>query len=171
MAEANDAAPARPELHELRAGPDRVRWVPLLELADEPEPLRAYLDDGDLYGLVGEDGTPRAAILVIEDAPGVVELRAVAVDESVQGQGIGSLLVRTVLFVLAQRGARTAVVGTASSGVRQLAFYQRLGFRLTRVERDYFSAEKGYPDDLAEQGIPVRDMVWMDLDLAPFSRG
>lgn len=164
-------APARPELNDVPAGPERDRWVPLLVLADEPEPLRAYLNDGDLYGLVGEDGAPRAAILVIEDRPGVVELRAVAVDEAVQGQGIGTLLVRTVLFVLAQRGARTATVGTASSGVRQLAFYQRLGFRLTHVERDYFSPEKGYPADLEEHGIRTLDMVWMDLDLAPFSLG
>jgi len=164
-------APSRPELHGVPAGPTCDRWVPLLELADEPEPLREYLNDGDLYGLVGENDEPRAAILVIEDGPGVMELRAVAVDEAVQGQGIGSLLVRTVLFVLAQRGARTAVVGTASSGVRQLAFYQRLGFRLTHVERDFFSPEKGYPADLEEHGIRTLDMVWMDLDLGPFSLG
>lgn len=36
-------------------GPDRERWVPLRELADEPEPLRRYLHEGDLYGLVGDD--------------------------------------------------------------------------------------------------------------------
>ena len=113
------------------------------------------------------DGSPRAAILVIERAPGVAELRAVAVAESVQGQGVGTLLVSTVLFVLAQRGARPRVVGTASSGVRQLAFYQRCGFRLAHVERDYFTAEKGYPAGLTEHGIPIRDMVWMDRDLAP----
>lgn len=126
-------APARPELNDVPAGPERDRWVPLLVLADEPEPLRAYLNDGDLYGLVGEDGAPRAAILVIEDRPGVVELRAVAVDEAVQGQGIG--------------------------------------FRLTHVERDFFSPENGYPSDLEEHGIRTLDMVWMDLDLAPFSLG
>jgi quinol monooxygenase YgiN len=57
------------------------------------------------------------------------------------------------------------VVGTASSGVRQLAFYQRLGFRLTHVEPDFFSQERGYPPGLSENGISVRDMVWMARDL------
>ena len=80
-------------------------------------------------------------------------------------------MMNAVLFVLAQRGARRAIVGTASSGVRQLAFYQRCGFRLTHVERDFFTAEKGYPADLAEDGIPIRDMVWMDRDLASLSLG
>ena len=163
--------PAGTELLQIGPGPEREQWVPLLVLADEPEPLRSYLDDGVLYGLVGEDGAPRAAILVIEESPGVAELRAVAVDESMQSQGVGTLLVQTVLFVLAQRGIRRAVVGTASSGVRQLAFYQRCGFRLSHVERDYFIPEKGYPVGLAEHGIPTRDMVWMDRDLEPSSRG
>jgi GNAT superfamily N-acetyltransferase len=158
-----------PELVQIPAGPARQRWIPLLELADEPAPLRAYIDDGDLYGFVGPDGSPDGAILVIEESPGVAELRAVAVDEAQQGKGIGTLLVNAVLFVLAQRGARSAIVGTASSGIRQLAFYQRCGFRLGHVERDFFTPEKGYPADLVEDGIPTRDMVWMDRDLEPLS--
>ena len=161
-----------PEVIELVAvppGAERDRWAPLLELADEPEPLRAYLQDGDLFGLCGSDGTPSAAILVIEDPPGVAELRAVAVAEAVQGQGVGSAMVNAVLVVLAARGVHTALVGTASSGVRQLAFYQRCGFRLTRVERDFFTEAKGYPPDLSENGIAIRDMVWMDRPLDPRS--
>jgi hypothetical protein len=55
--------------------------------------------------------------------------------------------------------------------VRQLAFYQRCGFRLDRVERDFFTVAKGYPADLAENGIPIRDMVWMDRDLSSMSLG
>jgi ribosomal protein S18 acetylase RimI-like enzyme len=67
---------------------------------------------------------------------------------------------------LRDRGIRRVVVGTATSGVRQLAFYQRLGFRLERIERDFFTTEKGYPADLSENGIPTRDMAWMDRELA-----
>jgi GNAT superfamily N-acetyltransferase len=159
------------EFTEVPAGPERQRWVPLLELADEPEPLRAYLDEGSLYGLVGPDDAPCAAILVIEDPPGIAELRAVAVAEAVQGQGVGTLMVNATLFVLAQRGIGRAVVGTASSGIRQLAFYQRCGFRLSHVERDFFTPEKGYPEDLTENGIPIRDMVWMDREIESLSLG
>jgi GNAT superfamily N-acetyltransferase len=156
-----------PEVVEVPAGAAREPWVPLLELADEPEPLREYLQDGDLYGLLDPDGDPAAAILVINDEPGVAELRAVAVAESVQGQGVGTAMVNAVLTVLAARGVNTALVGSASSGVRQLGFYQRCGFRLTHVERDFFTAAKGYPPDLTENGIAIRDMVWMDRALEP----
>ncbi len=154
-----------PEITRVPVGPARAAWVPLLELADEPGPLRAHLQDGELYGLVADDGSPRAAILVIDEGPRVAELRAVAVAEAEQGRGTGTQLVAAVLDALAARGVVRVTVGTASSGTRQLAFYQRCGFRLSHVERDYFSAERGYPPGLTEHGLPVRDMVWMDRPL------
>jgi ribosomal protein S18 acetylase RimI-like enzyme len=158
-----------PELSDVPPGSDRERWVPLLELADEPEPLRAYLHEGELFGLLGDDGAPLAAILVIDDLTddhSVAELRAVAVAEHAQGQGVGSRMIEAVVQVLAERGVQTVFVGTASSGVRQLAFYQRCGFRLSHVERDFFTEEKRYPPGLTENGIAIRDMVWMDRRVA-----
>jgi GNAT superfamily N-acetyltransferase len=145
-------------------GPDRDAWVPLLELADEPVPLRAYLHDVELYGVLGDDGAPRAAILVIRTGA-EAELRAVAVTEAEQGRGLGGALVEAVVGVLHDAGVERVTVGTASSGVRQLAFYQRHGFRLTHIERDFFTEANGYPADLHEHGIPTRDMVWMERTL------
>jgi len=145
---------------------DREAWAPLLELADEPIPLRAYLRAGMLFGVRDEaTGRPRAAILVLEADHSTAELRAVAVAEQDQGSGLGSWLVGQVCDRLRTAGTTRVVVGTASSGVRQLAFYQRLGFRLTHIERDFFTAAKGYPAGLAENGIATRDMVWMELAL------
>jgi ribosomal protein S18 acetylase RimI-like enzyme len=119
-----------------------------------------------LYGVLEPTtGEPRAAALVIDRPDGAAELRAVAVAEPEQGSGFGSWLVDEVCDRLRDRGVPRVIVGTATSGVRQLAFYQRLGFRLTHVERDFFTAEKGYPAGLSENGIPTRDMAWMDRDL------
>jgi ribosomal protein S18 acetylase RimI-like enzyme len=95
----------------------------------------------------------------------VAELRAVAVAAPEQGSGLGTRMIDAVLGLLRSRGVRRVVVGTASSGVRQLAFYQRCGFRLTHVERDFFTPERGYPAGISENGIPTRDMVWMDREL------
>jgi GNAT superfamily N-acetyltransferase len=146
-------------------GAARERWVALLELADEPVPLRRYAQQGVLYGVEDEDHTPIAAVLVVDLADDVAELRAVAVAEPHQGRGIGTWIVTEVCDRVRARGARRVVVGTASSGIRQLAFYQRLGFRLSHIDRDFFTRERGYPADGYENGIPVRDMVWMDRAL------
>ena len=159
--------PVRGTVVEIHPGPDRQAWIELLELADEPAPLRRYLDDGTLYGVVDDvSGRPRAAVLTIDHADATAELRAVAVAEDEQGTGLGSWLVAAVCDRLRAREIRRVVVGTATSGIRQLAFYQRLGFRLDRIERDFFTPEKGYPAGLAENGIAVRDMAWMDRELS-----
>jgi ribosomal protein S18 acetylase RimI-like enzyme len=157
----------RHTIETIASGRARETWVELLELADEPAPLRRYLNEGTLYGVVDDaSGRPRAAALTIDQSEGTTELRAVAVAEGEQGTGLGSWLVSEVCERLRDRGIRRVVVGTATSGVRQLAFYQRLGFRLERIERDFFTTEKGYPADLSENGIPTRDMAWMDRELA-----
>ena len=129
-------------------------------------PLRAYLQQGVLYGAL-EPGTGRrqGAVLVIDLGAGAAELRAVAVAETDQGRGLGSSLVAEVCNRLRAAGMQRVVVGTASSGLRQLGFYQRLGFRLTHVDRGFFTIERGYPPGLSENGIPIRDMVWMERSL------
>jgi ribosomal protein S18 acetylase RimI-like enzyme len=147
-------------------GSAREEWTPILELADEPIPLRRCLHDGSLFGVVEpETGRHIAATMVIEHGDATAELRAVAVAESEQGSGRGSWMVSKICEHLRAAGARRVIVGTASSGTRQLAFYQRLGFRVSRVERDYFTTDRGYPPGLSENGIPTLDMIWMEQPL------
>ena len=149
-------------------GSGRDAYLPLLLLADDStDEVRSYYQTGTLYALDdAPGGRPVGMILTIDAPDGSVELKAVAVAESSHGQGVGTGLLLAVLDALRARGVRRVVVGTASAGVGQLAYYQKAGFRLSHVERDFFSAERGYPADLVENGIPVRDMVWMDQVLA-----
>jgi hypothetical protein len=46
-----------------------------------------------------------------------------------------------------------------------LRFYQLLGFRMLRVERDAFTASAGYPHEPTIDGIPLRDRIWLSLSL------
>ncbi len=56
-------------------------------------------------------------------------------------------------------------MGTSSADTGNLDFYQRCGFRLLSIERDYFSPARGYPADFVLNGLPAVDMVWMDMQL------
>jgi len=62
-------------------------------------------------------------------------------------------------------GDRRLVVATAAADVGILRFYQRLGFRMLRIERDAFTPGDGYAEGLAIDGVPLRDRVWLDLAL------
>lgn len=140
--------------------------MPLLLLADDSESeVHAYYQTGDLYTLRDASGAALGMTLVIPDGDEYAELKAVAVDASRHGQGVGKRLLAAVLAELKARGVRHVTVGTGNSGIGQLAFYQKAGFRLSRIERDFFSPARGYPADLEENGIPLRDMVWMDQEL------
>lgn len=148
-------------------GPDREAYLPLLLLADEPEPLRGYMQRGDLYALTTRTGETLGATLVLPyaDEHETAELKAVAVDQSQHNRGLGQRMVRDVLADLRDRGWRRVVVGTSNAGIGQIAFYQKAGFRLWQIERDYFTPEKGYDPDERENDLPHRDMVWFDQDL------
>jgi ribosomal protein S18 acetylase RimI-like enzyme len=155
-----------PILRTIPSGPERDHYLPLLYLADDSvEQVSAYYQIGDLYVFDRDDGAPLAITLVVPEPEGGVELKAVAVDSSAHGQGIGSRMLTAVLAALRASGVHHVVVGTGNSGIGQLAFYQKAGFRLQRIERDFFSTARGYPDGLEENGIPLRDMVWMDQQL------
>ncbi len=148
------------------AGSDRDAYLPLLLLADDSESeVRAYYQQGDLYSFDDRDRRPLGVTLVLPRGDGSVELKAVAVEADRHSEGIGRRMLAAVLADLGTRGVTYVVVGTANSGVGELAFYQKCGFRLWKIERDYFSPARGYPEGLAENGIPVRDMVWMDQHL------
>ena len=101
------------ELLIISPGAARERWVALLELADEPVPLRRCVQQGVLYGVEDEDRTPIAAVLVVDLADDVAELRAVAVAEPQQGRGLGTWIVTEVCDRLRARGR-----GASSSGRR-----------------------------------------------------
>jgi ribosomal protein S18 acetylase RimI-like enzyme len=149
------------------AGTERERFLPLLLLADESEQeVRRDMHTGELYAFLGRDDVAVGMVLTIPgQQQGTVELRAVAVDTTQQNRGIGRRMLAAVLDELRRRGVRRAVVGTANAGIGQLAYYQKAGFRLLRIERDFFSPARGYPAVMEDNGIRLRDMVWMDLEL------
>jgi GNAT superfamily N-acetyltransferase len=153
-------------LEQIAAGPARDAFIPLLSLADDSEPqVRSYYQRGRLFVLRGADGVASGVTLAIPESAHDVELKAVAVAPALHGRGVGQRMMALVLAELRAGGVRRVIVGTGSCGIGQLAFYQKAGFRLWKIERDFFRPERGYPEGIVENGIPLRDMVWMDQEL------
>jgi len=160
------AAGTGDRLQRIGAGPARDALMPLLVLADDSEAqVRSYYQQGELFALCGDDGLVMGVTLAISNSDGGVELKAVAVVPVLQGRGVGQRMMKLVLAELRAAGVRRVTVGTSSSGIGQLAFYQKTGFRLWKIERDFFSEERGYPEGSQENGILLRDLVWMDQAL------
>jgi ribosomal protein S18 acetylase RimI-like enzyme len=145
---------------------DRGALQPLFALADDsPAQVAAYLPLGEI--LVARDGEAILGHVQVVDsgAPGEFELKSMAVITARQGQGIGRDLVAAAVARYRERGGRRLVVSTAAASVGTLRFYQRQGFRMYRIVQDAFGPVTGYPGGLLIDGIPLRDQVWLELDL------
>lgn len=134
------------------------------EADDSESEIARYRDLGVV--LVGtEHGKLLGHVQIVEtDERGVFEIKSLAVKEDRRSQGIGGALVHAALAHCRGHGARSVVVATAAASIEALKFYQRLGFRIHRVIRDFYAAERGYRP-LLLNGIPLLDEVILDIAL------
>jgi predicted N-acetyltransferase YhbS len=144
----------------------RAALFELFSLAEDSHTqLADYIELGDvLVARLGATIVGHVQLTSTAD-PAVSEIKNMAVVPEFQRRGIGSSLVQAATDAATANGARSVVVGTATADVDNLSFYQRCGFRLSRIERDAFSPATGYPDPIVINGIPLCDRVWLDKDL------
>jgi N-acetylglutamate synthase-like GNAT family acetyltransferase len=142
----------------------------LFSLAEDfPRRLEVSLDRGRVLVATANGEIVAYLQLVESDKRDEVELRSMAVVEQRQRTGIGRALVARAVAECRAEDVRTLLVATASADTGNLRFYQRLGFRMLRIERDAFTTADGYRDGLTIDGIPLRDRVWLTLALGPDS--
>ncbi|MVP00845.1 GNAT family N-acetyltransferase [Paenibacillus lutrae] len=135
----------------------------LLLSADPSEVIvEEYLRRGQCFIALMKE-TVIGEYVLLPTRPETIELVNVAVAEEYQGQGVGKNLVNHAVKQARDSGYRTIEVGTGNSSVDQLALYQKCGFRMTGIDRDFFI--RHYPEEIYENGIQVRDMVRLSQDL------
>jgi ribosomal protein S18 acetylase RimI-like enzyme len=133
----------------------------LLLLADPSEKkVRSYLFRSRCF-VASVGGEVVGACAVEPRKPGTYELMSIAVRPEAQRRGIGAALLGGVVDLFREEGADRLEVGTGSFGY-QLAFYQRHGFRVMEVDRDFFV--RNYDGPIFEDGIRLRDMLRLAID-------
>ncbi|GIN85203.1 putative N-acetyltransferase YvbK [Heyndrickxia sporothermodurans] len=135
----------------------------LLLLADpSKEIVEEYIQRGQCFVLEHE-GDVIGVYVLLPTRPGTIELVNVAVDERVQGKGFGKQLVKHAIQNAKVQGYQTIEIGTGNSSVSQLALYQKCGFRMTGIDKDFFI--RHYEEEIYENGIQVVDMIRLSQDL------
>ena len=145
---------------ELHAG-DRAAIRPLFELAEDSRALLdSYIGDGRVLVATTADGAI-GHLQLVEGADGGWEVKNMAVRPEHQGRGVGRALVAAAIELIGDEPGTTLTVATAAADTGNLRFYQRMGFRMLRVEPDAFTPATGYPDGVVIDGIPLRDRIWL----------
>ena len=147
------------ELNEV--GSHEISMELLLEADPSKESISSYLPSSWCFS-ASENGKILGVCVVKLQKHTVAEIHNVSVYPENQGCGIGSELLRFVLSVLPTKGIERVELGTGTFGY-QLTYYQRLGFRVDSVAKDYFLLN--YPKPIFENGIQHKDMLRLYIQL------
>jgi ribosomal protein S18 acetylase RimI-like enzyme len=136
---------------------------PILLLADPSRQLiEAYLAQGECY--VAEEKEEIIGVFVLVPLSELtVEIKNIAVLEERQGQGLGKRMLQEAIRVAKNRGYERIEIGTGNSSIGQLALYQKCGFRIADVIRDFFVDH--YDEVIMENGIQCTDMIRLSMDI------
>lgn len=141
---------------------ERKHYLDLFLLADESEAMAdRYLNKGEA-NLIKIEGETIGVILFTFPDPQTVELKNIAIKPCYQGQGIGKQTLALAEDHYAAKGCKAMVVGTANSSISAIAFYQKAGFRINRIKKDFFLH---YPEPIVEEGIQAIDMLLFEKKL------
>ena len=135
----------------------------LLLLADpSKETINDYISRGICF-IAEKQDTIVGIYILMKTRPLIMELVNVAVLESEQGKGIGKQLILDCIDKAKMFGAKTLEVGTGNSSISQLVLYQKCGFRITGIDRDFFKIH--YREKIMENGIECIDMIRLAISL------
>ncbi len=137
-------------------------WHLLLDADPSPKRVDDYLKHGECIGAF-EGDTLIGVFVVVENESNSADLMNICVAPEMRDRGYGKKLIAECIRRLHKKGIRRLDVGTGNSSIGQLAFYQKCGFRIISVDRDFFV--RNYDNPLHENGIPCRDMIRLSLEL------
>lgn len=141
---------------------NQIPWDLLLDADPSRKVVEEYLTDGKLYGayldqkLIGE-------FVLVKLSNTVWELKNIAVAVQQRGKGFGKMIVMDAIKKAKDFGAKRIEVGTGNSSLNNIAMYQKCGFKITGIEKDFFV--KNYKEEILENGIKCTDMIRMSIEM------
>ena len=136
----------------------------LLDAEEGEERIRAALLDPacTTYASWLDDDRFAGAAVVRWKKDGSGEIVYIAMISDLRGCGYGKQIIHFLQEELRRRRGPSLIVGTANAALENIAFYQKCGFRMFEVRRDYFAYIQ---PPLSEHGIVLRDMLVFRYDL------
>ena len=131
--------------------------IDLLKLADPSTKLiNLYLKSSQCY--IGKINKRVIGVLVIKEIDyTTIEIKNIAVDEDEQGKGYGTLMLRFAEKVSIDLSYKKILIGTGNSSIGQLRLYQKEGFEIERIEKNFFV--RNYKEPIFENGIQCKHKI------------
>jgi ribosomal protein S18 acetylase RimI-like enzyme len=136
----------------------------LLLLADETkEAIEKYIYNSEVYVVKNPQLISVAVFVLYKLNETEIEIKNIAVSETIQGKGIGSFLIDEIRRIVTKEDYKTIIVGTPEVSYRQINFYKKNGFSKYAVKKNFFI--ENYTEPIIEDGILLKDMVMLKLEV------
>ena len=113
-----------------------------------------YLDSGTLYvGLFNDK--PIAVCVTVKLDPNTVEIKNLAVEAEYRRHGYGR---RMLEYVESQNSNKKIILGTGETP-STLRFYKSCGYSYSHRISNFFT--DNYPAPIIEEGVTLRDMIYL----------
>lgn len=146
--------------------PNEQKPIELFLIADpDIEVIKSYIEKSKCI-VLEKDNKVIGSYLLLPTKPHTVELINIAIKESEQWKGYGKKLVMHAVNMAKELGYTTIEVGTGNSSIMQLEFYQRCGFEIVGIDKDYFV--RNYKEPIYENGVLCKDMIIMKQHLKEY---
>jgi ribosomal protein S18 acetylase RimI-like enzyme len=130
----------------------------LLLLADETkEAIEKYIHSSDVYVVrETEMKAPIASFVLYPVNKDRLEIKNIAVAESLQSKGLGSLLLHQIELIARNACYREILVGTPDVALPQIHFYEKNGYVKFELKTGFYTTN--YPEPIIENGALLKDM-------------
>ena len=120
----------------------------------------------ELPGIIAEADNKPVGVATYDISGGKLEI--VSLNSVIKGQGVGSRLIEEVKKVAKHKSLKTVWLVTSNDNIDSLRFYQKRGFRITKVYPDAIDeARKTKPEIplTGNYGIPLKDAIELEYGI------
>ena len=120
----------------------------------EADPSKKMVADYITRGICFDYQTEelQGILVLLPTHPRTLEIVNIAVSEESRGRGIGQELLHFAIDFAKKEKYDYLEIGTGSTGFQQLYLYQKVGFRMTHIEPDFF----------IQTTFPVQEMLFFN---------
>lgn len=143
---------------------DKENFMELLLIGDEEEAMvLKYLNPGNLYALY-DSGVLKSVCVTLPINTDTVEIKNLATYPKFQNQGCATFLLKFI-FQKYKENFKYIILGTGENE-KTLNFYKKFGFREFSRIKNFFL--KNYSHPIFENGIQLKDMIYLKMELQPY---
>lgn len=137
----------------------------LLLLADpSKEMVDRYLFDNSNIYLACQEAESIGVCVLHKLNEHMAEIKNIAINPIWERRGIATSLLKETISNAKTLGLKRLIIGTANASVGQLYLYQKVGFEIEGIKRNFFI--DNYPQPIFENGIACKHMIMLGMELS-----